>query len=255
MKYFIETIKDKNDILFIYGIICLLGAIICFILSKYNSIQILGISGWIKPFKFFLSTAIFTFTIAFYLQFLDNQNQVTIYNWSLILFLSIELILITYQASQGKTSHFNIATSLDKAIFNIMGIAISILMLHTLYMGILFFNQTQFNAPETLILAIKLSIIVMVIFAFEGLVMGGLLKHTVGSQDGSSGLPILNWSKNYGDLRVAHFFGMHALQIIPLVTYFLAKSKRDVIIISSVYLLFVTYTLIQAFQSKPFIKF
>lgn len=94
----------------------------------------------------------------------------------------------------------------------------------------------------------------MVLFAFEGFVMVSVLKHTIGSEDGSAGLPIVNWSKNHGDLRVAHFFGMHALQLIPLVTYLMAKSKRDVIVISALYFIFVTYTLFHALQGKSITK-
>lgn len=254
MKQVFEIIRDKNQVLFIYGAICLVGALVCLALTKYSPIQILGISGWIKPMKFFLSTTIFAWTMGYYMTFLDKQNQVDIYSWSLVILLSIELILIVYQAAQGKMSHFNVATGLDKFIFNIMALAITLLMVHTLYIAILFFNQVHFESPETLILAIKLSMIIMVIFAFEGFAMGAILKHTVGSVDGTAGLPIVNWSKNYGDLRVAHFFGMHALQLIPIISYFLAKSKREVIIIALVYLALVTYTLIQALQGKPFIK-
>jgi len=172
----------------------------------------------------------------------------------MIVLFSIELILITYQAAQGKMSHFNVATATDQLIFNLMAVAITILMLHTLYVALLFFNQTHFDAPETLVLAIKLSLLVTVVFAFEGFAMGALLKHTVGSTDGSPGLPVTNWSKHYGDLRVAHFFGMHALQIIPLIAYLVAKTKREVVMIAALYLVFVTYTLVQALQGKPFIK-
>jgi hypothetical protein len=254
MKYFFETIKDKNELLFIYGAICLFGAVICLPLTKYSSIQIMGINGWIKPFKFFLSAAIFTWAMAFYLQYLDNQRQVTLYSWSLILWFSIELILITYQAAKGKMSHFNIETATDKLIFNIMAVAITILMVHTLYIALLFFGQSEFKASETQILSVKLSLLITVLFAFQGFIMGAILKHTIGRVDGSTGLPVVNWSKNYGDLRVAHFFGIHAIQIIPLLTYCIAKTKRDVIIIASIYLLFVSYTLFQALQGKPFIK-
>ena len=255
MKNVLEILKDKNETLFYFGLICLIGGLICLVLSKTNPNPILGISGWIKPLKFCISTTILAWTMGYYMQFLDNQNQVSYYNWSLIFFLSIEIILITYQASRGKLSHFNQEDTVGRIIFGIMAFVITIFMLHTAYISILFFSQKNFNAPETMILAIQLSLVITVLFAFQGFTMGAILKHTIGNKDGSAGLPLVNWSKSYGDLRVAHFFGMHALQLIPLVTFYIAKSKRDVIIISSIYFLFVTYTLIQAFLSKPFIKF
>ncbi|WP_309640251.1 hypothetical protein [Flavobacterium sp.] len=254
MKQLLEIIKHKNEALFIYGIVCLLGAMVCMVLSKYSTTQVMGISAWIKPLKFLLSVTLFVWTMGFYLQYLENQKQVIFYSWSAITLFSIELILIIYQTAQSKMSHFNVETPLDKFIFNMMAVIITLLMLHTLYIALLFFNQNQFSAPETIILAVKLSIVVTVLFAFEGFAMGAILKHTVGSEDGSAGLPIINWSKNYGDLRVAHFFGIHALQMIPLLTYLLAKTKRDVLIIAFIYFVFVSYTLVNALQGKPFIK-
>ena len=77
--------------------------------------------------------------------------------------------------------------------------------------------------------------------------------HTVGAADGSEGLPIVNWSRKYWDLRVAHFFGMHALQIIPLVSCYLVKTKKQVINFSALYFLVVSAMFVQAMYKIPMI--
>ncbi len=77
------------------------------------------------------------------------------------------------------------------------------------------------------------------------------MKHTVGAPDGGPGLPIINWSTQYGDLRIAHFLGLHALQLLPVFGYYIAKSKKQIIRFSIIYFVIVMAVFIQAMLGRP----
>jgi hypothetical protein len=57
-----------------------------------------------------------------------------------------------------------------------------------------------------------------------------------------------------GDLRVSHFIGMHALQVLPILSYYVFKNTKWTIGLSVVYGLLALLTLIQAVQGKPLIN-
>ena len=87
------------------------------------------------------------------------------------------------------------------------------------------------------------------------------MSHNVGVADGGTGLPLVNWSTVGGDLRIAHFFGLHGIQIIPLFAWWISKkwnSKNSVKILSVLafgfaYASFIAYTFYQAKQAFPFL--
>jgi cell shape-determining protein MreD len=75
----------------------------------------------------------------------------------------------------------------------------------------------------------------------------------VGGNDGGKGLPVVNWSREHGDLRIAHFLGMHTLQLFPLFGFFVARTSRTVIIFASLYVALVTAVLVEALMGLPLI--
>lgn len=252
MIAFLSELRKRNRVLFLFGWLCWLGVLVCMVQFQRDQTFVAGVNAWIKPFKFFASSAIFAWTMAWFLIHLEQQRQVKIYSWMVVVVFAFELAVITWQAANGRLSHFNISTPLYLTLYNLMGVAIVIMTLWTLWMGILFFRQKEFAIPETYLWGIRLGIIFFVLFSFEGGIMATRLSHTVGYIDGSPGIPIFNWSKQFGDLRVAHFFGIHALQIIPLVAYYLCNRVWKVYLFSLLYLAFVVVMLIQAFSKIPF---
>lgn len=255
MTTFIETLRDKNAVLFYFGLLMLAGALTTALMSQVSSLQVMGVNAYLKPMKFFLSGFILAWTMGYFMQYLDDQKQVTIYNWVYVVTISYELVAITWQAALGKQSHFNKDTAFDTAVFYLMGFMITVVTLWTAYIGYLFFVQKDFAVSMVLVWAIRLGLIMTAIFAMEGGLMASILKHSVGGADGGAGLPVLNWSKQHGDLRVAHFFGIHALQIIPLMSVWLAKSVQHVFLIAALFFVFVTYTMIQALMGRSFLNF
>ena len=102
--------------------------------------------------------------------------------------------------------------------------------------------------------SIRLGIVLFVVFAFEGFVMGSRLTHTVGGPDGTPGLPLLHWSYSHGDLRVAHFVGMHALQLLPLLSYHVFRSTSGTFVLAFLYGLLSIAVLVLALNGRPVIK-
>jgi hypothetical protein len=109
--------------------------------------------------------------------------------------------------------------------------------------------------------------IVLGIFIFlAGSAVGGLMvmrgQSGVGVSPGGPGLPVLNWSTKGGDLRVAHFLGIHAFQFLPaagwLTTQLKGLSTRAkltiVFAISAGYVLLMGFVLLQALNGVPLVR-
>lgn len=250
---FINELRERNETLYYYGLLCLGISMLFLVLAKVSTIQVYNISAWIKPFKFAFSTFLFAWAMAWYCFYLPNFN-IKLFNWSVIILLGFEIVYIAIQAGRGQLSHYNISTPTYSALYSMMAIAASLVTLYTAYVGYLFFVNEFPNLPSYYVWAIRLGILIFVVFSFEGFVMGSKLTHTIGGPDGGEGIPLLNWSKRFGDPRVAHFIGMHALQVLPLLSFYLLKNLKATIVLSVLYGLLALFTLLQALKGKPLFK-
>jgi hypothetical protein len=229
----------------------LLVGVICLLLIMQDNLQLLGVSRWLKPMKFYFSVGLMILTMGWLLDYLNDKKKVKRFSILLTVSMFFENGLILLQAIRGTTSHFNISSSANILIFNLMGVFILIFTVVCIRICIAFFQQKNFNIPLAYTWGIRLGLVLFIIFSLEGGMMLSLMKHTVGGPDGSPGIPLLNWSKQYGDLRIAHFFGLHSLQILPLAGYYLSKSKSDIFIIAAIWLIFVTYLFVKALNQSP----
>lgn len=248
---FFNELKRRNALLFWFGLFNLAVAIVCLALMPFEQAQILGVNRWLKPYKFYVSVGIMVLTMGWLLYYLDSAKKIKRYSWLIFISMFFENGLIITQAVRNTTSHFNVTSSLNGMIFQAMGIFILVFTITIVLVCISFFKQKQFSIPGAYVWGIRLGILYFLFFSLEGGMMLGIMGHTVGGPDGGEGLPIVNWSTQYGDLRIAHIIGIHALQVLPLFGNFIAKTKRQTIVFSVVYFLLASALFLQALKGIP----
>ena len=194
---------------------------------------ITGAPAWLKPLKFAISTAVYSLTLAWMFTFFSDRPHVRrVVGWTTAIVFVLEVSIIDAQAWRGTTSHFNVSTTLDTVLFSVMGIAILLQTLVSVAVAAALWRK-RFTDP-VLGWALRLGMTLTIIGALSGSLMtrpteaqlaaareGGRMTtagaHTVGGVDGSPGVPVTGWSRDHGDLRIAHFIGLHAIQTLALI--------------------------------------
>lgn len=221
-----------------------------------------GVSLWEKPAKFFLSLGLHMATLACGLALLPaSARQAPAIRLSSIVFLTAaigEVIYITFRAARGEASHFNETTTIAWLLYAAMGTGAVTLSAVTGFIGWRILKQAP---PSSLAFATGLGFILAGVLAvLLGFYMSQHGAHWVGgSSSDATGLPFFHWSTTGGDLRVPHFFGLHIMQILPvlgfLVRDFPPSQARPLIGLGAALWTGLTFlTLFQAISGMPFIR-
>jgi hypothetical protein len=194
---------------------------------------ITGAPAWLKPFKFAVSTALYSLTLAWIFGWLSDWPRVRhVVGWTTAVVFVLEVALIDAQAWRGTTSHFNVSTRFNAVVFFVMGGAILLQTLVSVAVAVALWRQRFIDRP--LGWALRLGMTLTIAGAMTGPLMtrptaaqladvraGGRMTisgaHSVGGLDGGPGVPVTGWSREHGDVRVPHFIGLHAIQVLVLI--------------------------------------
>ncbi len=255
MKKIIKDIQRRNKVLFWFGSLLLLIVVISFLGSIFSESVILGTNAYSKSFKYSFSSWITCWSLSWILYYLQSSKIKKSVSWILGFSLFFENLIILIQSFRGEPSHYNMTTPLNSLLSVLIIFLMLIFSLTLLRVCVLFFNQQKFPLSQHYTWGVRYGILIFITSSILiGGLMFGMMGHTIGGYDGDMGLPILNWSTKFGDLRVAHFLGVHALQIIPLLSYYVFKKKNSVIYFSILYIILIIVFLIMAFSELPLLS-
>jgi hypothetical protein len=204
-----------------------LCTVVCLIGLAVDHRQVTGVDTWIKPLKFSLSILLYSVTWAWLIAHLPRfRRTASVAGTVVAVALLVEQSLIVGAAAAGTTSHFNVSSPFATGVWATMAVSITVLYVCTFITTIAVFFLRLPTASLTV--AVRAGAVLALVGMGLAYLMTGPTQaqladfrgiagaHTVGLPDGGPGLPLLGWSTVGGDLRIPHFIGMHALQLLPL---------------------------------------
>ena len=223
------------------------------------------INVWGKPLKFELSLVLFVGTLAWFWGYLSAEGrQSRFLNGYALLTAAIivfEIAYIIVQSARGVGSHFNTATPVEGILFTLMGLGALTFTAMAPILGVAIARFPRSDLAPAFRLSVVLGLILtFVLGAGAGIAISVNGGHWVAApHTDAGGFPIFGWTRQGGDLRVAHFLGIHAMQILPVIGWFIARRAPGaggaIWIAAGLFSLTTAYTLAEALAGRPFLAF
>jgi hypothetical protein len=214
-----ELVLRQGSLAF-YGVGMLTLSIVAVLLQRVDP-RVLesGVNVWVKPAKFFSSVGIFALTAAWFFGYVrpERRNSPMMRRTVALLIISgtFELLWISWQAANGLESHFNNDTVFYSVMYSLMGLFAVLLVGSTLPLAWEIARRPALHLQRDYVVAVVTGLLLTFLL---GGILGGYMSsqagHSVGAEGGRTFL--FGWNRSGGDLRVAHFLGIHAEQAIPI---------------------------------------
>jgi hypothetical protein len=240
----------------------LLLMLVLLVLLPFDTVQVGGRYRLIKPLNFTMSMAMYLATVVILLDYLRASMWCKkVIGWGVSICILTAITCITMQAARGTTSHFNNSTPFDSTVSSLMDIVDPLNSVIVLVL-LIFALQSKYDVSRSS----QLGIVFGILLFLAGSVIGGVMvahgQSVVGVAPEGPGLPVVNWSTKGGDFRVAHFLGIHALQILPIAGWLINQMEglprraklTAVVAVSAGYVLLMGILFLQAMNGVPLVR-
>ena len=246
------------------ALVFLLAMVPTILALSFDTRTVNDISVWVKPTKFLLSLAVYYLTIGWFFGYLPADAQRSRVGrfiiWGTIGVGVAEMLWLLLAASAGVPAHFNRDSIVWSMAYPVAGVGATVLLIGMFMQARLIAGHTLPAVSPLFRLAIVTgTYIACVLTLFTAYFLAAGTGHWVGgTASDMNGLPAFGWSRTGGDLRVPHFWALHAHQLVPLLVWVLAdrlgwvKARAGVILIVAAYVVLVVGVFLQALSGQPF---
>ena len=230
-----QRLRQASPALYGCGIAMLLLSLPVALVMQLDPRQLHGVSVWLKPWKFQVSLGVYLLTLCLFMVGLPAADQRS--RWARVLVGTavasgvFEVGYITWQGLLGQASHFNFSSAFHRTMYSLMGAGAVLLTTSSLVLAVLIARAPVYGSAPALRLGIELGLVLTWTLGLGfGAYLGGQpTGHWVGGPPtDAGGLPVVQWSRSAGDLRVPHFFGIHAMHFVPFFAWLVGLARLPV---------------------------
>jgi len=227
-----QRMRQASPALYWCGVALLLLSLPTALLAQLDPRLLHGVSVWLKPWKFQVSVGVYLLTLCLFMVGLPGAQQRG--RWARVLVGTavvcglFEVAYISWQGLLGQASHFNFSSAFHRMMYTLMGAGAVLLTTSSLVLAVLVARAPGYRSAPALRLGIVLGLVLTWILGLGfGAYMGGQVTgHWVGgTATDAGGLPVVQWSRSAGDLRVPHFFGIHAMHFVPFFAWLVGLAR------------------------------
>ncbi|ANY84050.1 hypothetical protein BB934_37970 (plasmid) [Microvirga ossetica] len=187
---------------------------------------------WIKPLKFQASIGLYLLTLSWFLAALPEGvrrgRAVAVLVTMTVAASAFEIAYITLQVARGLASHYNVGDPIHSMMYTLMGIGAVTLTAVSPAVAVLFWRHRPARWSTAFWLSVMLGLVLtFVLGAGAGAMLSAGDGHWIsGVRSDAGGVPVFGWSRTGGDLRAAHFLGMHAMHVLPVIGLIAGRLLR-----------------------------
>ena len=260
---------QRQPVLASFALVLLLAMLPTLLAMHLDLRTLNGISVWMKPAKFLFSLAVYYATLAWFFGYLPPQAPRTragrFVIWGSIAVGLFEMLWLIAAAVGGVAAHFNRESLVWIVAYGTAGAGATTLLVAMLIQGRMIARATVDGARQAISPQFRAALVAGVWIAFIGTLVtaftlsSGTAHWVGGTQSDAAGLALLGWSRDGGDLRVAHFWALHAHQVLPVMFWLLSEKLQlvrgmlAVRVLAALYVAFIGFTFVQALMGQPFL--
>lgn len=230
---FIQKLQERNKWLFLLGCFVFILGIISLGFLLFDIRDVDGISLWNLPFRLSVGSGLYIFTLAWLSYLINNTNVRKAITAFVFLIFSCFLSIVFIQMINDRIIFISNDTPFDLLMNQICLVLFLFFLILQIWITVIFYTQKKNMHSQHYTWGVRMGFIVFTFFLS--------VVFTIFLCKGKSVyLDLFQSHRGLSfEIQTSFYLGLHSIQIIPLLSYYLFDQKKQVVFFSISYVVLI----------------